>query len=196
MRRERARFARAPSTPSGGAQMARARRRCPVTERSVLASCVRSARSSISGSLPSDRHQSHRGEPLGIHEVRTPQGTITFDLFVRARPGRAVLGAKTDSHHGPMRKPRARRSESEVDSSVAACPGATTTPAAYLRTATRASSNSGETALSCGRRPVPDLRGVPPGRGSRRTSDRRHRARPEPGEALRRVAQRHDPRQQ
>ena len=72
--------------------MARARRRCPVTERSVLASCVRSARSSISGSLPSDRHQSHRGEPLGIHEVRTPQGTITFDLFVRARPGRAVGG--------------------------------------------------------------------------------------------------------
>ena len=28
-----------------------------------------------------------RGEPLGIHEVRTPQGTISFDLFVHPTPG-------------------------------------------------------------------------------------------------------------
>jgi len=27
-----------------------------------------------------------RGEPLGLHEVRTPQGTITFDLFVHPAP--------------------------------------------------------------------------------------------------------------
>ena len=28
-----------------------------------------------------------RGEPLGIHEARTPHGTVTFDLYAHATPG-------------------------------------------------------------------------------------------------------------